>query len=168
MIEIVFMTTVAGASILFGFGMTLALAKKRDPVYFAKGFLPSHTTVKTSKASSESELLESGSRLAVRALGWGTFYALSGFSLFSLAVWKLMAVQNVSPMLDFLQAIYALYLHCKQMYTRISWIIHVPYNFIVFVYSSHEYLVWQEVSLVQFIHEDSYACHPFLFVGIEY
>jgi hypothetical protein len=101
--EIVFMTSIAGASILAGFGMTLAMAKKRDPIFFAKGFLssPSNSAVKAGNRSVNQELHESGSRLAIKALGWGTLYAVSGFSLFSLAVWKLMSVQNVSLHLDF-------------------------------------------------------------------
>ena len=91
------MTSIAGASILFGFGMTLAMAKKRDPTFFAKGFLSSPVTSseQTIAKKTAQELHESGSRLAVRALGWGTLYAVSGFSLFSYSVWKLMGVRDV-------------------------------------------------------------------------
>lgn len=41
------------------------------------------------------ELPESGSSLAMKALGWGTFYAVSGFSIFCFGVWKLMGVKDV-------------------------------------------------------------------------
>lgn len=91
------MTSVAGASILFGFGMTLAMAKKRDPTFFAKGFLstPVTSSGQTTATKTAQELHESGSKLAARALGWGTLYAVSGFSLFSYSVWKLMGVRDV-------------------------------------------------------------------------
>ncbi|CAL1273909.1 unnamed protein product [Larinioides sclopetarius] len=70
-------------SILGGFGMALAMAKKKDPVYFFKGMMPTK------------ELPESGGALAMRALGWGTFYAVSGFSIFCFGVWKMMGVKNL-------------------------------------------------------------------------
>ncbi|GBM43239.1 Transmembrane protein 242 [Araneus ventricosus] len=83
LLETSFLLTVTGMSILGGFGMALALAKKRDPVYFFKGMMPTK------------ELPESGSALAMRALGWGTFYAVSGFSIFCFGVWKMMGVKNL-------------------------------------------------------------------------
>ena len=39
--------------------------------------------------------LESGARLAMRALGRATLYSVGGFSLFCFTVWKLMGVQNL-------------------------------------------------------------------------
>ncbi|GAB6028417.1 hypothetical protein CHUAL_002577 [Chamberlinius hualienensis] len=89
----VFLTSVAGASILFGFGMTLAMAKRKDPNMFTKGMMPSK------------EVPESGSSLAMRALGWGTFYSVSGFSLFCFTVWKLMGVSNLTEFREKMQSI---------------------------------------------------------------
>ena len=67
-----------------GFGMTLGMAKKKDPSMFNKGMMGAR------------ELQEAGGALAMRALGFGTLYAVTGFSIFCFGVWKLMGVQNVS------------------------------------------------------------------------
>ncbi|XP_042868989.1 transmembrane protein 242-like [Penaeus japonicus] len=72
-----FLTGVAGASMLGGFGMTLGMAKKKDPHMFNKGMIGAR------------DLHEAGGALAMRALGWGTFYAVTGFSLVCFCVWKL-------------------------------------------------------------------------------
>ncbi|XP_059139368.1 transmembrane protein 242-like [Physella acuta] len=78
----IFLTSVTGMSILGGFGMTLAMAKKQDPAMFAKGI---HGT---------REIPESGISLATRALARGSLYSVAGFSLFCFTVWKLMGVHN--------------------------------------------------------------------------
>ncbi|GFQ87142.1 transmembrane protein 242 [Trichonephila clavata] len=83
LLETSFLLTVTGMSVIGGFGMALAMAKKRDPVYFFKGMMPTK------------ELPESGGSLAMRALGWGTLYAVSGFSVFCFGVWKMMGVKNL-------------------------------------------------------------------------
>ncbi|KAK3734936.1 hypothetical protein RRG08_038960 [Elysia crispata] len=79
-----FLTSLTGASILGGFGMTLAMAKKQDPKNFAKGIHGSR------------EIPESGVSLATRALARGTLYSVAGFSLFCFTVWKLMGVSNLA------------------------------------------------------------------------
>ncbi|XP_029841775.2 transmembrane protein 242 [Ixodes scapularis] len=78
-----FLAGVAGSAALFGFGMTIAMAKKRDPEMFTQGLL------------SSKQIPESGSSLALRALGRGTLYSVAGFSLFCLVVWKAMGVKNL-------------------------------------------------------------------------
>ncbi|OQR74024.1 transmembrane protein-like [Tropilaelaps mercedesae] len=82
--EIVFVATVAGFSMLLGFGATIAMAKKRSPKYFAQGMIGSK------------EMPESGTDLALRALGRGTLYAVGGFSLFCTVVWKALGVKDLS------------------------------------------------------------------------
>ncbi|KAJ8978424.1 hypothetical protein NQ317_019662 [Molorchus minor] len=62
-----FLAGVSGISALIGFGATVASAKKHDPVHFDKGMVPAK------------ELQESGAHLALRALGWGTLYAMEEF-----------------------------------------------------------------------------------------
>lgn len=41
------------------------------------------------------ELTETGSQLALRALGWGSLYAITGTALFCYGVWKLSGATNV-------------------------------------------------------------------------
>ncbi|XP_077540787.1 transmembrane protein 242 [Haemaphysalis longicornis] len=81
--EAAFLAGVAGAAAIFGFGMTIAQAKKRDPETFAQGLTASEA------------LHESGAKLALRALRRGTLYSITGFSLFCFVVWKAMGVSNL-------------------------------------------------------------------------
>lgn len=79
----IFLASVSGISALIGFGSTLAAAKKQDPTNFGKGFIPTK------------ELHETGSSLALRALGWGTLYAVTGCGLLFYSIWKLSGARNV-------------------------------------------------------------------------
>lgn len=83
-----FLTGVAGASVLGGFGMTLGMAKKKDPNMFNKGIMGAR------------EMHEAGGALALRALGWGSLYAIAGFSVFCFSVWKLSGAKDVSHHLE--------------------------------------------------------------------
>ncbi|CRK99908.1 CLUMA_CG013211, isoform A [Clunio marinus] len=79
-----FLFGVAGISAVAGFGRTLAAVKKTDPNSFNKGMVGSI------------ELAETGSNLAMRALGWGTLFAFIGTGSLALAIWKLSGAKDLN------------------------------------------------------------------------
>lgn len=88
-----FIFGVAGGAAVGGFGMMLAKTRKSSPDDFHKGTIPI-----------EGEM-ESGARLAMRALGRATVYAVGGFSLFCFTVWKLMGVHSLPEFTAKMQSI---------------------------------------------------------------
>lgn len=77
------MATVAGVAAGAGFTKTMLAAKKEEQKLLEKGLI------------SNVHLLDSGSSLAMRALGWGTLYAVLGTGTICYGIWKLSGATNV-------------------------------------------------------------------------
>lgn len=72
-----------------GFSRTVMASRKQDQKLYE------HATVETAN------LLESGTRLATRALAWGTFYAFLGTGTIFYGIWKLSGAKNVCGFVRF-------------------------------------------------------------------
>lgn len=75
----IFLASVAGVSVLGGFGATLGTLRKNNPDVF----------------HSKAEIIhDEAVRLAMRALGRGSLYATAGCSVFFYGIWKLSGSKN--------------------------------------------------------------------------
>lgn len=81
----IFLSFVGGTAAIFGFSRTVMTSRKQDQQLFETG------TVETAR------LLEGGTKLASRALAWGTFYAFLGTGTICYGIWKLSGATNVIP-----------------------------------------------------------------------
>ncbi|XP_024945916.1 transmembrane protein 242 isoform X2 [Cephus cinctus] len=73
----VFLSAVTGVSMLIGFGSAVAASKKKDPKFFNEGI------------AGFKGMTETGGSLAMRALGWGTAYAITGCGILFYSIWKI-------------------------------------------------------------------------------
>ncbi|XP_058450566.1 transmembrane protein 242 [Malaya genurostris] len=78
-----FLAGVAGISMIAGFGKTIMSAKKSDPQFFEKGI---HGSI---------AMRETGASLALRALGWGSLYAVLGTGTICYGIWKMSGATNM-------------------------------------------------------------------------
>ncbi|XP_078041795.1 transmembrane protein 242 [Augochlora pura] len=78
----VFLGSIAGVSALIGFSGALAAAKKQDTKGFDMGVMGGKG------------LPESGTALAMRALFWGSVWAIGGCGLLFYSIWKITGATN--------------------------------------------------------------------------
>lgn len=79
-----FLATVSSFAAFAGFSRTITAARKQDQKLYESA------TMETVN------LIEGGTKLATRALAWGTFYAVLGTGTLVFGIWKLSGASNVS------------------------------------------------------------------------
>ncbi|XP_046747805.1 transmembrane protein 242 [Diprion similis] len=78
----VFLTAVTGIAATLGFGTTVIAARRQDPKFFQEGI------------SGTKAMTETGASLALRALSWGTLYAVTGCGMLCYGLWKFSGASN--------------------------------------------------------------------------
>ncbi|OTF70653.1 transmembrane protein 242-like protein [Euroglyphus maynei] len=99
--ETLFLGSIAAVGLLIGFSNGISLAKKNDETAFNKGLmmLPDRPN---QPGTPKPPPMESGVRLAARALGIGSLYAFGGVSILSAIIWFSVGAKNLK---DFRQKI---------------------------------------------------------------
>ena len=113
--EIIFLVGVGGLSVLGGFSYAISASRKQDDKVFKKKVLYSNIkymkfkifqlkrVVSLFQGVSEAVKLQmAGSQLAMRALKWGSVFAVVGVSSICFAVWKLSGARSVRCYVFFL------------------------------------------------------------------
>ena len=91
-----FLITAGGLGLFGGFANALGSARKQDPNSFDKGLI-GDVAIKEAKAQQQKRVLhEAGTKLAARALGYGTLYAVAGCSLIFYSLWKLSGAKDLA------------------------------------------------------------------------
>jgi len=92
----IFLAATGGIGLLAGFSSALAAAKKQDPKSFDQGLVGSLSPHERKART----LHDTGAKLAARALGFGTLYAIGGCGILFYAMWK---ISGASDLADFRQ-----------------------------------------------------------------
>jgi len=87
-----FLAATGGIGLLAGFSGALATAKKQDPKSFDKGLIGDITP----QERQARKLHDTGAKLAARALGYGTLYAVGGCGLLFFALWKFSGAKDLA------------------------------------------------------------------------
>ncbi|KAJ6225699.1 hypothetical protein RDWZM_004244 [Blomia tropicalis] len=86
--ETLFLGAIAGFGVMVGFSNGISLAKKKDEKAFNKGLMMLNERPNMPQ-------METGARLAVRALGWGSLWAFAGVGLVSGSIWCLSGAKDL-------------------------------------------------------------------------
>ncbi|GLG94037.1 Transmembrane protein 242-like Protein [Gryllus bimaculatus] len=86
----VFLASVGGLSAVVGFGTALAASRRREAQGSAQG--SAHGSARAALATAAPS---DGALLALRALAWGTAYAVGGVGLLCFGVWKLSGANDL-------------------------------------------------------------------------
>ena len=91
----VFLATAGGLGLLGGFSSALGSARKQDPQSFDKGLIGDVSEAQR-EAHQKRVLHETGTKLARRALWYGTLYAVAGCGAIFFSLWKLSGAKDLA------------------------------------------------------------------------
>lgn len=91
-----FLITAGGLGLFGGFSNAIGSARKQDPNSFDKGLIGDVASKEATAQHQKRVLHEAGTKLASRALGYGTLYAVAGCSLIFYSLWKLSGAKDLA------------------------------------------------------------------------